>query len=181
MPGPIDTLPFQQIAMDLITGLPRSKGHDAILTIVDHGCSRAAVFLPTTTEVTGPEIARLYFYNLYKWFGLPDKIISDRDPRFTSHFAKALLTLTKTSPNVSTAYHPQMDGLLERKNQWVKQYLRLMTMGIPEDWRDWLTLALAVHNSNINQTTGLLPNQILFGYQPHLITTTDVITNNEEV
>ena len=37
--------PFGQVAMDLITGLPNSNGYDAILTIVDHGCSRAAVFL----------------------------------------------------------------------------------------------------------------------------------------
>ena len=34
------TLPFQQIAMDLITGLPQHHGHNAILTIVDHGCHR---------------------------------------------------------------------------------------------------------------------------------------------
>ena len=32
--------------MDLITVLPESKGFDAILTIIDHGCTRAAVFLP---------------------------------------------------------------------------------------------------------------------------------------
>src|SRR5712671_33987 len=34
-------LPFQQIAMDLIIGLPESNRHDSILTIIDHGCSRA--------------------------------------------------------------------------------------------------------------------------------------------
>ena len=33
------TLPFQQVAMDLITSLPRHNEKDAILTIVDHGCS----------------------------------------------------------------------------------------------------------------------------------------------
>ncbi len=36
---PNDTLPFAQVAMDLIMGLPRSRGHNSILTIVDHGCS----------------------------------------------------------------------------------------------------------------------------------------------
>jgi Integrase zinc binding domain len=39
IPSPIDAKPFSHIAMDLITGLPKSDGHDAILTIVDHGCS----------------------------------------------------------------------------------------------------------------------------------------------
>jgi hypothetical protein len=34
-----EMLPFKQVAMDLFTGLPKHKGKDAILTIVDHGCS----------------------------------------------------------------------------------------------------------------------------------------------
>jgi hypothetical protein len=49
-------LPFKQIAMDLITGLPKHNGKDAILTIVDHKCSQAAVFLPCTTTIMGPGI-----------------------------------------------------------------------------------------------------------------------------
>ena len=60
------TLPFQRIAMDLITGLPRHKGKDAILTIVDHGYSRAAIFLPCSTMITGPEIAQLYMDHVYR-------------------------------------------------------------------------------------------------------------------
>jgi hypothetical protein len=62
------------------------------------------------------------------------------------------------------AFHPQMDGLLECKNQWVEQYLRLVTSAVPEDWTYWLVLALAIHNNRKNSTTGLLPNQVLLGY-----------------
>jgi hypothetical protein len=80
------TRSFQQVSMDLITGLPPQKGCHAILTIVDHGCSRAAIFLPCTTKITGVGIAQLYMEHVYKWFGIPTKIISDRDPRLTSHF-----------------------------------------------------------------------------------------------
>jgi Integrase zinc binding domain len=69
--------PFEQIAMDLITSLPKSKGYDAILTIIDHGCSRGALFLPCHTMITGPQIAQLYLNNVYRWFGLPKQIISD--------------------------------------------------------------------------------------------------------
>jgi hypothetical protein len=83
-------LPFQQVAMDLITGLPTCNGKDAILTIVDHGCSRAAVFLPCTMTITRPGIAQLYLDNIYHWFRLPTKVISDHDPHFTSHFRCAL-------------------------------------------------------------------------------------------
>jgi hypothetical protein len=105
------TRPFQTVAMDLITGLPPYKGANAILTIVDHGCSRAALFLPCNTSITGPGIAQLYLDNVYRWFGLPRKMISDRDPRFTSHFSRALSKALGVQQNISTAFHPQTDGL----------------------------------------------------------------------
>ncbi len=142
-----NALPFQQIAMDLITGLPAQHGHNAILMIVDHGCSRAAIFLPCADTITGPGIAQLYLDHVYRWFGLPSRMISDRDPRFTSHFGKALTTKLGISHNLSTAFHPQMDGLSEWKNQWVEQYLRLVTLMDPKGWINWLALATAVHNN----------------------------------
>jgi len=120
---PSDARPFQQIAMDLIMGLPLRNGKDAILTIVDYGCSQAVVFLPCSTNITGPGIAQLYLEHVYRWFGLPKKIISDRDPSFTSHFGKALLSKLGIAQNLSTAFHPQTDGLSEWKNQWIEQYL----------------------------------------------------------
>src|SRR6266478_476394 len=162
------TLPFQQIAMDLITGLPQQHGHNAILTIVDHGCSHAAIFLPCSDTITGPGIAQLYLDYVYRWFGLPTKMISDRDPRFTSHFGKALSEKLGIERNLSMAFHPQTDGLSERKNQWIEQYLRLVTSNDPKGWTHWLALATTVHNNRINTTTGLSPNQILFRYNPTL-------------
>jgi len=64
IPTPENALLFQQIALDLITGLPPNGPHDSVLTIVDHGCSRAAVFLPCATTIMGPGVAQLYFNNV---------------------------------------------------------------------------------------------------------------------
>jgi hypothetical protein len=99
--------------MDLITGLPPIGHHNAILTIVDHGCTRAAIFLPISDTITGSGIAQLYLDHVYRWFGLPEKIISDRDPRFTSHFGRELTRKLGIKQNLSTAFHPQTDGLSE--------------------------------------------------------------------
>ena len=174
-----DALPFQRIAMDLITGLPTHKGKDAILTIIDQGCSRAAVFLPCTTNITGEGIAQLYMDHVYKWYGLPTKVISDRDLRFTSHFGRSLARRLGIEQNLSTAFHPQTDGLSERKNQWVEQYLRLVTSTSPEAWTDWISIATAIHNNRRNATTKLLPNQILLRYETKLIPTGTRESTNE--
>jgi len=111
IPTTENALPFQHVSLDLITQLPKSQGHDAVLTIVDHGCTRAAVFLPCSTTVTGPGIAQLYLDNVYRWFGLPSKLISDHDTRFTSYFGKALALKLGITQNLSTAFHPQTNGL----------------------------------------------------------------------
>jgi hypothetical protein len=113
IPSSINAKLFSHIAMDLITGLPKSQGYNAILTIVDHGCSWAAIFLPCSTTITGASITQLYLEHLFHWFGLPQKIISDRDPHFTSHFAQELTKGLAIDQNLSTAFHPQTDGLSE--------------------------------------------------------------------
>jgi transposase InsO family protein len=147
IPLTISAKPFSHIAMDLITGLPKSQGHDAILTIVDHGCSRAAIFLPCSMTITGARTAQLYLEHLYRWFGLPQKIISDRDPCFTSHFTRELTKGLGINQNPSTAFHPQTDSLSEWTNQWIEQYLRLITAN-QNKWSKWLPMATAVHNNN---------------------------------
>jgi hypothetical protein len=167
--------------MDLITQLPKSNGSDAILTIVDQGCTRAAVFLPCSTTITGEGVARLYLENIYQWFGLPERVISDRDPRFTSHFAKALCKKLQIRQNISSAFHPQMDGLSERTNQWIEQFLRLVAGARQDDWKDWLPLATAAHNNHCNSTTKTPPAEALLGYLPTLHPSTLLTTNSEEV
>src|SRR6266478_10097427 len=105
-------------------------------------------------------------------------MISDRDPRFTSHFEKALMDKLGILQNLSTAFHPQTNGLSERKNQWIEQYLCLITSMDPKGWVYWLALATAVHNNQVNATTGLSPNQILLGYNPILNTDKTLTTSN---
>ena len=132
-------------------------------------------------NISGPGIAQLYLDYVYRWFSLPTKIISNRDPHFTSHFGKAITKKLGIEQNLSTAFHPQTDGLSERKNQWIEQYLRTIVASHPEDWSYWIAVTSAVHNNRINSTIGLLPNEILLGYSPHLAPSEVIITDNEAV
>jgi hypothetical protein len=52
--------PFQMVAMDLIMDLPESNGFNAILTIINHGCSKATKFIPCTTNITGCHDSTFY-------------------------------------------------------------------------------------------------------------------------
>ena len=83
--------------------------------------------------------------------------------------------------NISTAFHPQTDGLTERKNQWVEQYIRLYTSAQQDDWEAWLPIATFVHNRWPNATTKCSPHEILLGYFPSTAEEPMGITNNETV
>jgi hypothetical protein len=109
--------------MDFITKLPISEGYNMILTITNHDCSKAAIFIPCKETITAEGVADLYLKYVYPQFGIPKKVISDRDTRFTSKFAKGLCQVLEIYQNISTAYHPHTDGQSERTNQCLKGYL----------------------------------------------------------
>ena len=150
--------------MDLITGLPKSWGYDSVLTIVDHRCSQVAIFLLCLSTLSGPQIAQLYYRHLYSWFRLPRWIISDWDPCFISHFGRALTKEPEITWNISNAYYPQIDGLIEWKNQWLERFLCLIRTN-QGDWSTMLPLATLVHNNAQNCSTTFSPNQLISGLE----------------
>jgi Integrase zinc binding domain len=75
--GAISTRPFAHCSMDLITDLPLAEGSDSILVVVDQGLSKGVILCPTTKMVTMDRIGDLLHENLYKRFGLSDKMLSD--------------------------------------------------------------------------------------------------------
>ena len=102
----LNAQPFETIAWDLIVDLPLSNRYDLILTITDHNCTKAAIFLPCRKDIDSEGIAALYATHIFPHFGIPRRIISDRDPHFTSRFSKELCTQLQIDQNISKAYHP---------------------------------------------------------------------------
>ena len=71
--------------MDLITHLPTSEGFDSVFTIVDR-FSKYVTFIPCKVTCTAPDLARMFYDHIVCKFGMPKKIVSDRDSRFLSKF-----------------------------------------------------------------------------------------------
>jgi transposase InsO family protein len=110
--------------MDFITQLPKTaSGYDAILVVVDR-LIKMARFVPTTTDVSAKEIAALFLREVFRMFGMPQELITDRDPRFTGKFFAEVCRLLGVKQCLSTAYHPQSDGQTERMNRVLEDMLR---------------------------------------------------------
>lgn len=123
-PLPVAQWKWDDITMDFITGLPRTrKGHNAIWVIVDR-LTKSAHFLPVNDKDPTNDYAELYIARIVSLHGVPRTIVSDRDSKFMSRFWKAMNKSLGTKVIPSSAYHPQMDGQIERVNQVVEEMLR---------------------------------------------------------
>ena len=107
------TLPFKQLFVDLVTNLPLVGSIDSIMVVVDHGLTKGVIIIPCSKTINTAGVGRLFFQNIFKWFGHHNTIIFDRGPQFASALARKLAPLLKYDVRLSTAYHPQTNRQTE--------------------------------------------------------------------
>ena len=162
---PIPSRPFEVVSMDFITELPASNGKDAILVIVDK-LTKFAIFIPTTTKIGEIETAKLFFDHVWKDYGMPLQIISDRDARWSNSFWKEVTRLTGSKRALTTAHHPQADGQTEIMNQVLEVALRTYSNAQRDDWTAHLTPFQHAYNNSVHSSTGHSPLFLLCGFHP---------------
>ena len=116
------------------------------------------------------EYASLFIDYVFRLHSLPEVIISDWDPRFTSKFWRSLFDLLGTNLRFSTAFHPQTDGQSERTIQTLENFLRPYVERDPQHWVQQLPLAEFAANNAVNVATGYSPFFLNSGYHPILPT-----------
>ncbi len=115
--------PWSHMGIDFVTDLPNSEGNTCILVSVDR-FSKACKLIPLRGLPTALETAEHLFHHLFRNFGVPEDIVSDRGPQFISHVWKAFFHLPGVTVSLSSGYHPQTNGQAGRKIQELGRYLR---------------------------------------------------------
>ena len=149
--------------MDFITDLPTINAFDSILVVVDQGLSKGVILIPCNEMISAEGTAKLLLKNLYKRFGLPDRIISDRGPQFASKSFVELLKLLGIKSALSTAFHPQTDGTTERVNQEIEAYLSIYCTSHPEEWLNAISTLEFTHNNRRHADRQKTPFELMFG------------------
>ena len=157
--------PFEDISLDLITGLPKVNSEDTVLVVVDK-LMKYALFIVTMTEVTTLQTAELLLKHVVKYFGLPPRIIGDRDPRWTSLVWNSIAWLFDTKLALSTSKHPQTDRQTEVMNQTLETMLQAYMQADQKDWAKWLDILQFAYNNTTHSLHNQIPAKLLLGYKP---------------
>jgi hypothetical protein len=89
--------------MDFMASLPPSRGFDVIMVVVDR-LNKMAHFILTKESATAQEMERLFFTHVFKHHGLPEDIVSYRNPKFTSKFWQTLWKCMGSKFKMSTSF-----------------------------------------------------------------------------
>ncbi|KAL0148450.1 hypothetical protein M9458_056260 [Cirrhinus mrigala] len=166
-PLPIPQRPSSHIAIDFVTDLPNSQGKTTILTVVDR-FSKSCRLIPLPKLPTALETAETLCNFVFRFYGLPEDILSDRGPQFTSRVWAAFFSLLNVNISLTSGYHPQANGQTERLNQELTRFLRTYCHSHQADWSRYLMWAEYAQNSLLKPATGLTPFKCVLGYQPPL-------------
>ena len=134
--------------------------------MTDHNCTKAVILLPFKEEMGSLEVAQLYLEHVFPFVGLPEKVISDRDTRFTSKVFKEVCELLKVQQKVASAYHPQTDGQSKKTNQHVETALRIFSNFQQDNWSNLLPIVQYQLNSCFLTATKQTPYETWMGFIP---------------
>ena len=94
------------VTMDFVTHLPRTQGRNDVVWVIVDRLTKSAHFLAVRMTFTLEEFFQLYIREIVRLHGVPISIVSDRDPRFTTHFWKSYRKAMGTQLTMTTTFHP---------------------------------------------------------------------------
>ena len=165
--------PFEMISMDIVGPMPITENNNRyLLTIMDR-FTRFTMAIPIA-NITACNVARTFINKWIYLFGAPEKLLTDNGTQFTGEVMKMVDNIMGIKHIMTTAYHPECNGLIERFHRFLKEKLKIAAIHrslnfFGEDSWDHLIPSI-VHAYNItpHSATKFEPYRLLFGRQPQL-------------
>ena len=169
IPSEIPPYPWACIGTDAKTGLPTTRVYqnDMFWVICDYFTGMMHLIPGRKTGMTATRLAHIFLQEVYRHHGMPLKIISDRDGRFTSHFWQEFWEKLTVILNMSTARSPWTDGKSERYIRTAIEQIRIFCRDNPTDWDMYLPAIEFAFNDCVDPVKGFSPFQLNQLTEPH--------------
>ncbi len=155
---PLPERPWDIVSIDLFQ-LPKSPdGSQYLLVCVDY-FSRLVVLSPLK-EKSAKYVAHALVTKLFCSYSSPRVLLSDNGTEFRNEILQGICTQYNIKHTYTVAYHPSLNGLVERANRKILEVLRPVVNSLHDDWEDWLPHVGACINSSMCESTGKSPHTI---------------------
>jgi hypothetical protein len=148
------------------------KQHDSIMVVVDK-LIKETHYIPVKTTHKETNIVDIYMKEVARLHGVPKAIVSDKDPKFTSNFWKGFFKRFGTNSNLSTTYHLDSYGKIERTNRIIEDMLRMYVMDQPSKWEDYIHLVEFSYNNGYQASSKISLFESLYGKKCNTLVSQD--------
>jgi hypothetical protein len=138
------------------------KQHDSTMVVMDK-LTKTTHFILVKTTHKASNIVEIYMKEVSRLHGVPKTIVSDTDPKFTSNFWKGMFKGFGTNLNLSTMYHLELDGKIERNNRIIEDMIRMYVMDQPSKWEDYIHLVEFSYNNGYQASLKMSLFEALYG------------------
>ena len=137
-------------------------GHDSVWVVVDH-LIKTTHFIAIHTSFTSSQLAQKFIHEIIWYHGVPISIISDQGSIFTSQYWGSFHEALGMQLALSTTFHPQMDGQLERTIQILEDMLRACALDFKGSWEKNLPYVEFTYNNSYQSSIQIVPYEALYG------------------
>jgi len=160
--------PWDEISIDFIVDLLVSNGCSSIWVVVD--CfTKMSHFIPLKNgEKTAAHVFHTFLREILRHDGIPSTITSDRDTRLTSTMWKGIIGTLGIKSKMSSPFHPQTNGQMERINKSLECYLQNCCNDEMDDWEEMLPMAEYAYNNSLHSMVKMTPFFAHYGCHPQI-------------
>uniref|UniRef100_A0A1B0D850 RNA-directed DNA polymerase n=1 Tax=Phlebotomus papatasi TaxID=29031 RepID=A0A1B0D850_PHLPP len=159
--------PGDRWAMDILGPLPRTpRGSKYVLVVMDYFTKWPELLaIPDQSTVT---VADALVDQVITRFGVPCEIHSDQGRNFESEVMAEVFKILGTEHTRTTPLRPQSDGMVERANRTILQFLSKFVDDNQEDWDRMLPMFGMAYRSAVHEASGFTPAMMTLGHEIRL-------------
>lgn len=171
-PLPVPDEPWSCVHFDMITKLPKTEpefpGGHSFDTILVYVCrlTKMIIVRATVESIKARQFARMFSDDVVRLFGMPKEVVSDRGTQFNNEFMNHVFNMAGVKRNLTSAYHPQSNGQVERVNSTIEGALRSCVQKNQKDWDRHLGMIEFALNNHPNATSGESPFDACYRFRP---------------